>query len=110
MDSFDSLVKLEKWNLDLPVTVHSIAITPEALAGDVPDQGQSRTLRLSSPYLRGSDVTAVQQALQRKGFPVTPDAVYGAFTAKLVEQWQRTQAISEDGAGALTRRSLGLPA
>jgi len=110
MDSFDSLVKLEKWNLDLPVTVHSIAITPEALAGDVPDQGQLRTLRLASPYLRGSDVMAVQQALQQKGFPITPDAVYGAFTSKLVEQWQRTHAISEDGAGALTRRSLGLPA
>jgi chitosanase len=110
MDSFDSLVKLENWNLDLPVTVHSIAITAEALAADVPDQGQSRTLRLASPYLRGSDVTAVQQALQQQGFPITPDGVYGAFTSKLVEQWQRTQSITEDGAGKLTRRSLGLPA
>jgi chitosanase len=110
MDSFDSLVKLGNWNLDLPVTVHSIAITAEALAGDVPDQGQSRTLRLATPYLRGSDVTAVQQALQQKGFPITPDGVYGAFTSKLVEQWQRTHAITEDGAGKLTRRSLGLAA
>jgi chitosanase len=110
MDSFDSLVKLEKWNLDLPVSVHGVAITAEALAGDVSDQGQSRTLHLATPYLRGSDVTAVQQALQQKGFPLTPDGVYGAFTAKLVEQWQRTHALTEDGAGVLTRRSLGLPA
>jgi chitosanase len=110
MDCFDSLVKLEKWNLDLPVTVHGVAITAEALAGDAPDQGQLRTLRLVTPYLRGSDVTTVQQALQQKGFPLTPDGVYGAFTAKLVEQWQRTHALSEDGAGILTRRSLGLAA
>ena len=110
MDAFDSLMKLEKWNLDLPVTVHSVTITAEALAGDIPAQGQSRTLRLATPYLRGSDVTVVQQALQQKGLPITPDGVYGAFTSKLVEQWQRAHALAEDGAGTLTRRSLGLPA
>jgi chitosanase len=109
MDAFDSLMKLEKWNLDLPVTVHGVAITAEALAGDVPAQGPSRTLRLATPYLRGSDVTALQQALEHNGCPVTPDGIYGAFTAKLVEQWQRAHAIAEDGAGSLTRRSLGLP-
>jgi chitosanase len=110
MDSFDSLVTLEKWNLDLPVTVHGIAITAEALAGDVPDQGLLRTLRLATPYLRGSDVTAVQTALARSGLPITPDGIYGAFTSTLVAQWQRAHAIAEDGAGPLTRRSLGLPA
>jgi chitosanase len=109
MDSFDSLAKLEKWNLELPLTVHSITITAEALAGDTPDQGRSRTLRLTSPYLRGADVSALQQALQQKGLPITPDGVYGAFTSKVVEQWQTQQAIKEDGMGALTRKSLGLP-
>jgi peptidoglycan hydrolase-like protein with peptidoglycan-binding domain len=59
--------------------------------------------------LRGNDVAALQTALQQKGLPITPDGVYGAFTSKLVEQWQRTHAITEDGAGTLTRRSLGLP-
>jgi chitosanase len=108
MDSFDSLAKLEKWNLDLPVTVHSITITAEALAGDAPGQGPSRTLRLTSPYLRGADVGALQQALQRKGLPITPDGVYGAFTSKLVELWQTQQSIKEDGVGSLTRKSLGL--
>jgi chitosanase len=108
MDSFDSLTKLEKWNLELPVIVHSITITAEALAGDAPGQGSSRTLRLTSPYLRGADVSALQQALQRKGLPITPDGVYGAFTSKLVELWQTQQTIKEDGVGALTRKSLGL--
>jgi chitosanase len=108
MDSFDSLVKLEKWDLALPITVHSVTITAEALAGDIPDQGRSRTLRLTSPYLRGPDVSALQLALQQKGLPITPDEVYGAFTSKLVEQWQTQQAIKEDGVGELTRKSLGL--
>ena len=108
MDSFDSLARLEKWNLELPVSVHGITITAEALAGDAPGQGPSRTLRLTSPYLRGADVSALQQALQRKGLPITPDGVYGAFTSKLVELWQTQQAIKEDGVGGLTRKSLGL--
>ena len=110
MDSFDSLVTLEKWNLDLPVTVHGIAITAEALAGDVPDQGLSRTLRLATPYLRGGDVMALQTALAHNSQPITPDGIYGAFTSTLVAQWQRAHAIAEDGAGTLTRRSLGRPA
>lgn len=108
MDAFDSLVNMEKWNLELPMTVHSVAVTLEALAQDAAVQGQSRTLRLTTPYLRGSDVSAVQQALQGKNLPIRPDGVYGAFTSTLVEQWQLRAGIVEDGVGKLTRQSLGL--
>ena len=108
MDAFDSLVKLEKWNLELPMTVHSVTITTDALAGETSAQGRPRTLTLTSPYLRGADVTKLQAALQQKGLPITPDGVYGAFTSKLVEQWQTEQAIHETGVGTLTRQSLGL--
>jgi chitosanase len=108
MDAFDSLVKLEKWDLELPMVVHGVTLTAESLAGDTPDQGRPRTLSLTSPYLRGADVTALQQALRQKGLPITPDGVYGAFTSTLVEQWQTRQAIQEHGVGTLTRQSLGL--
>ncbi|MGA2188453.1 MAG: peptidoglycan-binding protein [Steroidobacteraceae bacterium] len=108
MDAFASLIQLEKWNLELPFVVHNVTITAEALAGDTATGGPPRTLRLTSPYLRGADVLALQKALQQNGQPISPDGVYGAFTAKLVEQWQRQKAINEDGVGSLTRRSLGL--
>jgi chitosanase len=109
MDAFGSLVELDKWDLALPVTVHNVTITAEALTADTPGQPQTRTLlNLTTPYLRGADVTKLQQALKEKGLPMTPDGVYGPFTSKLVEQWQAAHAIKEDGAGALTRQSLGI--
>jgi chitosanase len=108
MDSFSSLIALDKWNLELPLAVHNVTITAEALSGDPAAGGPSRTLQLTNPYLRGADVSALQQALQRNGRPITPDGIYGAFTAQLVEQWQQDKAIAETGVGPLTRRSLGL--
>jgi chitosanase len=108
MDAFESLIKLAKWDLSLPVAVHNVTITAEALVGDTSDQAQTRTLCLTTPYLRGADVTKLQQMLQQKGLPVTPDGVYGAFTSKLVEQWQTQQGIQEKGVGPLTRQSLGI--
>jgi chitosanase len=108
MDALDSLTKLDKWNLELPMIVHSVTITAEALAGDTPAQGPARTLYLTTPYLRGADVATLQQTLQQKGLPITPDGVYGAFTAKLVDQWQTQRGVQEHGAGPLTRQSLGL--
>jgi chitosanase len=110
MDAFTSLIKSDKWNLELPMAVHNVNITPESLSAEVPDQGARRTLTLTTPYLRGADVTLVQQKLQEKQRPITPDGVYGAFTAKLVEQWQSDNQIPETGVGAATRRSLGIGA
>lgn len=110
MDAFDSLIKSDKWNLDLPMTVHNVNITPEALTADVPDQGARRTLTLTTPYLRGADVALVQQRLQERQRPITPDGVYGAFTAKLVERWQSDNNIHETGVGPATRLSLGIAA
>lgn len=119
MASFDALINAEKWDLALPLTAHSVQITEvslssddvPSLAGAPPMSNVPRILALTTPYLRGSDVLAVQEALQGRGLPVgSPDGVYGPFTNQLVLEWQRTQnpAIAENGVGMATRRSLGL--
>jgi chitosanase len=106
MDSFKTLIGDSKWNLSLPLVVHGVTITADALSGDVPAPGaQPRTLRLVSPYLRGDDVKQVQAKLG-----VAADGVYGPFTDALVRKFKAGQAppIAEDGVGPLTRQALGL--
>jgi chitosanase len=109
VDSFGALITQEKWDLGLPLVVHGITITQDALAPDTPAPGDApRTLRLTSPYLRGADVQKLQQALTTHGKPVSSDGIYGPFTDQLVKQWQSSNAIIEDGVGPRTRSSLGL--
>lgn len=108
MDSFNALINDGKWKLGLPLAVHGVTITVEALAGDTPGPGsQPRTLRLASPYLRGDDVTQVQKKLNAGG---TPDGIFGPFTDALVKKFQASQTppIGEDGVGPSTRKALGL--
>ncbi|SPF46435.1 conserved hypothetical protein [Candidatus Sulfopaludibacter sp. SbA4] len=108
MDAFNALINAGKWNLALPLTVHGVTITAEAISGDAPGPGtQPRTLRLVSPYLRGDDVKQIQAKLNPGD---TADGIYGPFTDALVKKFQQGHAppIVEDGAGPLTRAALGL--
>jgi chitosanase len=108
MDSFNDLITADRWNLALPLTVHGVTITAEALSGGVPAPGaQPRTLRLVSPYLRGDDVTQVQTKLAAG---IASDGIYGPFTDALVKKFQAQHAppIVEDGVGPLTRAALTL--
>jgi chitosanase len=109
MDSFTTLIGQDKWDLSLPLAVHGVTITEEALAGgEVPVAGAAkRVLRLTTPYLRGEDVKALQQALAAKGLANSSDGIYGPFTDGLVKKWQASAKIAEDGVGPATRASLG---
>jgi len=113
MTSLLGLMNAGNWDLDLPLQVHGITLSREALAGDIPGSGPmdaARVLQLTSPYLRGEDVRALQQKLASQGLPANVDGVYGPFTAQLVSQWQKSRqpALVENGVGAMTRASLGL--
>ena len=48
-----------------------------------------RRLRLVTPYLRGADVSAVQQLLG--GLAV--DGIYGPLTAARVREWKRAHGL-----------------
>jgi chitosanase len=109
VDAFAALIEQDNWDLGLPLVVHGVTITEDALAPEIPAPGDApRTLRLTSPYLRGADVQALQQALTTHGKPVSSDGIYGPFTDQLVRDWQSSHAIVEDGVGLQTRSSLGL--
>jgi chitosanase len=110
MDAFSTLIEQNKWDLPLPLAIHGVEIAEAALAGDVAAPGTTakRTLRITTPYLRGLDVTALQQALAQNGLVNSADGVYGPFTDTLVQNWQARKAIQEDGAGPKTMQSLGL--
>ncbi|MFW6035189.1 MAG: L,D-transpeptidase family protein [Halothermotrichaceae bacterium] len=59
---------------------------------------QDRTLKLCRPYMKGSDVLAVQQQLQRLGFySGNLDGIYGNKTAQSVAELQKTYYINDSG-------------
>jgi len=61
--------------------------------------------------MRGPDVRAVQQALNRRDHAgLVVDGVFGPATRDAVLNWQRRERIHVDGiVGPQTRASLGLP-
>jgi hypothetical protein len=62
--------------LPLPLTVRGNEITEAALAGDTPTATSARrTLRITTPYLRGEDVKALQQALAKNGLANSADGI-----------------------------------
>jgi len=78
---------------------HSIKLSPP-----------KKLLRLTSPYMRGSSVLKVQQALVEAGIDPGPlDGIFGNATAVAVAAFQASRGLLVDGAvGSETRKSLGI--
>lgn len=108
MDALGALVEQGRWNLELPLSVRGVVIMTDLLPVSGNQASTSRVLRLTTPYLRGDDVKAVQAALASHGRQVMEDGVYGPFTHALAKAWQAEKGLAEDGVGPSTRRSLGL--
>ena len=69
----------------------------------------SRLLRLQSPYMRGDDVRALQNALVKVGIDVDVDGIFGRGSDKGVKAFQAQKGLGADGiVGANTRKALGL--
>jgi len=71
-----------------------------------------RTLKLTSPPMRGEDVRQVQAALLKAGLSVGSNGADGSFgnvTDAAVKQFQKSKGLTEDGiVGDQTLQALGL--
>ena len=114
MEAFEKLISDKKWTLPLPLTVRGVVISKALLSAEAPvrvsaHDAEERTLRLQSPLMQGDDVKAVQQALVRAGFAVTPDGAFGSITDAAVKLFQKQKGLTIDGiVGPATRSALGL--
>ncbi len=67
----------------------------------------ARNLYLSTPYLRGTDVKTLQEALRRAGYSVSTDGVFGPHTHDAVVRWQQANKMAADGVvGAAMREKM----
>lgn len=69
----------------------------------------ARMLKLTTPYMAGIDVKVVQARLQKFGYSILADGVYGPKTTTVVKQYQHNHGLDADGVvGPLTRARLGI--
>lgn len=79
-------------------------LIPVVLALTVPAIAQAQVLQTGQ---KGEEVTAVQSDLQRLGYSIDVDGVYGDDTADVVEQFQSEYGLAVDGqVGPETRQAL----
>lgn len=71
----------------------------------------SRELKLTKPYMRGSDVYLLQSALKERGYdPGQIDGIYGKKTERAIKRFQKNAGLKVDGiAGRRTFAALELP-
>ena len=119
MESFRKLINDGAWDLPLPLSVHGVSITADALSVPAPivraaavdptDPPAMPVLRLTSPYMRGPEVRRLQEALNNAGFANGGDGLFGPFTETLVKKFQVAKQLKNDGiVGPSTRAALGL--
>lgn len=114
MDNLKKLIAERKWGLELPLTVHGVTITEEALTAGPSvrvsaEVAEERQLRLRTPFMQGADVRELQEALSAAGVEIDPDGVFGPDTDTAVRSFQRAHDLTPDGiVGPASRSALGL--
>jgi chitosanase len=114
MDSFLQLIRGNKWDLPLPLTVRGVLIDEVVLSGTAPSRPSAHgpdeiTLQNETPPVQGENVRAVQQALVKAGIAIPVDGVFAQATETAVKQFQSQKGLTADGiVGPSTRSALGL--
>jgi peptidoglycan hydrolase-like protein with peptidoglycan-binding domain len=114
MEEFVKLITDKKWALPLPLKVRGLSITKEALADETglrvsAEEGRDRLLRFTTPLMTGDDIAEIQRALNKMGFNLQPDGVFGRSTEAAVRRFQQQTRLTADGiVGNATRAALGI--
>ncbi|KPA09536.1 secreted protein containing Peptidoglycan binding-like domain protein [Candidatus Magnetomorum sp. HK-1] len=67
----------------------------------------TRYIKLTQPYIQGTDVKRLQQKLRIRGYNVDNDGIYGPGTKKAVKELQKSMDLKADGiVGPSTYRAL----
>lgn len=81
-----------------------IALIPPAVKDDGGDNNEPnndvvvvRTLRLTSPYMRGDDVKHAQERLKVHGYDIKADGIFGKATYTATREFQAAKGLSVDG-------------
>jgi chitosanase len=120
-DAFNSILRSDNWDLNLPMTVRNImltennirlgndSITSEPMRVSAVPENVQRLLMLQSPMMEGEDVKTLQEMLDKYGLPVTKDGIFGPATAEAVRIFQQRNNLRVDGiVGPVTFNKLEL--
>lgn len=114
MEEFAKLIGGKEWTLAVPLKVRGISITKEALENELgprvsAEEDRDRLLRFMSPLMTGDDIAEVQRALNKVGFNLQPDGVFGRNTEAAVQRFQQRKGLTPDGiVGNATKAALGI--
>ena len=102
MESFNTLIAADKWDLDLPITVRGVVIDEAAFAAPPPSGGWAGgaaevVLKLRQPNLQGLAVRRLQRALADAGIAVPVTGVFDAETDRAVRAYQQREGLKADG-------------
>lgn len=87
---------------------HNYNGSADVSVGNPNTQGnQTRSLKLTDPRMEGEDVRQLQLALQKAGFNLEADGIFGRATEAAVRQFQERKGLLVDGiAGSATLSTL----
>lgn len=116
MDTFLELIRLNKWDLDLPLKVRGLSISKQSLEQEVSPPViasaagyDERILMLAAPMMHGDDVTRLQRLLNLPA--PQQDGVFGPVTDAAVRAFQTLRGLVVDGrVGKATWAALEAPA
>jgi chitosanase len=115
MDALRRIIDASNWDLSLPLTVRGVSIDLSVLDGHPvrvsAQEIEERTLKLTTPMMRGGDVAEVQRALADRlsGLQLQADGIFGSDTDRAVRQFQTARGLKSDGVvGPATRAALGI--
>jgi chitosanase len=105
-DTFSSMIKANRWDLELPLTIRGVTIragldtvapvpNPSVLFNNVSAQPLLRQgMRDPAP---GGDVSYLQDLLNKNGYPIHIDGDYGQRTFMAVTAFQGSHGLTADG-------------